>query len=239
MKKLYSDLAAVCHEFYKPFFPHRTIAERLDGILKKYGCKKIVFIGGLIHVALLLKRMGYDITFVDYTPEMVAEAARLLKEVPMFCHDMRRLRLQGKFDAVLAIGRSFTYMYDDKDALKALTSFRRVFKKNGIVIFDNYEVGKIDKGAYFTGTVRTKKGGTVFSRTSSLRPKRKKPALYVWSCEYAKKTGNKVWSCKDEGHLLRAFTKKEIEVLIEKSGLTFVGHRSNFERRSFISVARR
>jgi len=239
MKKLYSDLAGICHEFYKQYFPHRNIAARLDAILKKHGCKKVVFIGGLVYVAALLKRKGYDLTFVDYTPEMLAEAKPLLKGVPMCCCDMRSLKLKTKADAVVAVGRSFTYMYDDADALKALSSFRRALKPGGIVVIDNYEVGKIDKGPYFTGTVMTRSGKVLLMRRSSIQPKKKKPALYTWSCTYAKFVGRKAIVYKDEGHLLRAFAKDETKALIEKSGLDFVGHLPNFERLSFVSVAQK
>src|ERR1700735_5654904 len=131
---LYANLAQICHLFYKQYFPHQKIAFRLDGILKKHGCRKIVFIGGLIYVANILRQNGYDINFVDYTKEMLIEAKSVLKNVPMHLGDMRDLPLKKEYDAILAIGRSFTYMHNDKDALKALLSFSRHLRTDGIVI---------------------------------------------------------------------------------------------------------
>ena len=74
--KLYTDLSKVCHSFYRLYFPHTTIATVIDKQLKMNKCKRIVFFGGLIDVAKILKRKGYVITFVDYTQEMVNEAKK-------------------------------------------------------------------------------------------------------------------------------------------------------------------
>jgi ubiquinone/menaquinone biosynthesis C-methylase UbiE len=239
MKNLYSDLAGICHLFYKHYFPHERIAERLDRILQEHGCKKIVFIGGLIYVAKILQQKGYKITFVDYTPEMLAEAKIILGKTKTHLGDMRSLSLRDKYDAILAIGRSFTYMYNDGDAVKALTSFRHNLKVGGITVIDNYETGKIDVDHYFNGTIKTKLKNTIVKRTSKIRQRQKTPALYLWDCVYSVRHRKKSFNYEDMGHSLRSFTKKELEKLITKSGLKFVSHFPNFERKSFISIGQK
>jgi ubiquinone/menaquinone biosynthesis C-methylase UbiE len=236
---LYSSLAEVCHIFYRQYFPHEKIAVRLDTILKRHKCRRIVFIGGLIYVAEILKRKGYDITFVDYTPEMIEEAKTVIKNVPIHLGDMRMLSLGGKYDAILAIGRSFTYMYNNQDALKTLRSFHRHLKPDGIIIIDNYEVGKIDKDNYFNGIIKTKSRNMAIKRISTIFQTRKKPAIYNWNCIYEKTVGSKQEKFHDKNHLLRGFAKDELEKLIAKSGLKFISHLQNFEKRSFISIAKR
>jgi ubiquinone/menaquinone biosynthesis C-methylase UbiE len=238
-KALYSNLAEICHLFYKQYFPHAKIAARLDKILKAHGCKKIVFIGGLIYVADILRRKGYQITFVDCTQEMLDEARPVLGAVPMVLGDMRHLSLPGTYDAILAIGRSFTYMYNDQDAVKTLSVFRRHLRPAGLVIIDNYETGRIDKGNYFSGAIKTKRKNIAIKRISSIRRKRKTPALYVWDCVYERITGARSSRYVDKGHLLRSFSKTEVEKLIRKSELDFISHYPNFEKRSFVTVARK
>lgn len=229
--RLFSDLADICHDFYRRYFPHEKIADDLDKILRRHRCKKIVFIGGLLDVARLLEKRGYEITFVDYTPQMLARAKTVLRKARFVLSDMRALSLPAKADAVIAIGRSFTYMYSDADALKTLRAFGRALGSGGILVIDNYETGKIDEGAYFNGTVR--RGG--IARRSRMKKMKAHPALYRWDAVYCKRTAR----YPDSGHILRAFSKPEIERLIGKAGLEFLAHRANFERRSFITVVRK
>jgi hypothetical protein len=130
-------------------------------------------------------------------------------------------------------------MYNDDDALKTLASFKRHLKPRGIAIIDNYEIGKIEVGNYFNGTIRTKSKDISVKRTSRLRRKQNVPAIYRWDCVYSTTDASKTSHYKDEQHLLRGFTKNEIEKLIQKSGMKFVSHHPNFERKSFISIARK
>lgn len=236
---LYSGMAELCHLFYKQYFPHEAIAARLDRLLKKHGSKNIVFIGGLIHVARLLKQKDYTLTFVDYTPAMLRAAKPVLGTTPLILDDMRHLSLNGTFDAVLAIGRSFTYMHSDNDALNALKAFHRHLKPGGVLLVDNYETGKIDRGAYFNGTLRTQQKGTFIRRLSKIQRIKERPALYNWDCVYEKTRDNRMSRFHDDGHILRSFSKSEIEKLVKKAGLSFVAHHPNFERKSFITEATR
>jgi len=227
---LYSELSGVCHEFYRSYFPHQKIAYRIDGVLKRHGCKKIVFFGGLVEVAKILQEKGYAITFADYTKEMVEEARKFLGNAQFIKTDMRNLRLKEKQDAIVLMGRIFTYMYTDNDALMALRTFKNNLRPGGILLMDNYETGKIEKGKYFNGTVNV---GTL-KRKSRMRRIKKAPALYAWNCVYE---GDRK-KYRDSNHILRAFTREEIKGLVERSGLGLVKHAPNFEKRSFVTIAR-
>lgn len=41
---------------------------------------------------------------------------------------MRNLRLKSKFDAIIIVGRGFTYMRENKDVMKALKSMNKHLK---------------------------------------------------------------------------------------------------------------
>lgn len=239
-KILYSDLSEVCHSFYRMYFPHDRIASSIDSILKEHNCKDIVFFGGLVYVAKILHEKGYNITFVDYTEEMVCEAKKILDEVDFVVSDMRTLKLKEKKDAVVLMGRIMTYMYTDKDVILALDAFIENLKSGGIVIMDNYETGIIDNGGYFNGTVELKDNIRALRRISTMARKKDHPALYEWNCVYEVifcSSKKDIIRLSDKGHILRAFTKDEIRSLVEKSGLKFIAHIHNFEKRSFITIA--
>jgi len=236
---LYSKLAEACHLFYKLYFPHEKISSIIDGYLKKFNCRKIIFFGGLIYVAKILQNKGYEMTFVDYTREMVDEAKKVLCNVKFVISDMKTLKLQEKYDAVVLIGRILTYMYTDKDVLKALNALKDNLKNFGIILMDNYETDKIDKGNYFNGIVKVEDKNLTIRRISKMNRQQILPALYKWDCIYEKMENGKKEVYEDKNHILRAFTKEEIEELIEKSGLKFIENTANFEKRSFITVAQK
>ncbi len=236
---LYTGLAEICHLFYKLHFPHKAITGIVDGYLQKYGCKRIVFFGGCIDVAAMLQAKGYDITYVEYTTEMMAEAKKMLHDMRFVISDMRTLHLDEPHDAIVLMGRIFTYMHTDEDVRRTLAAFASSLKPGGILIMDNYEIGKIDAGEYFNGTLEAGNADNGVRRTSVMRRTQEKPALYAWDCTYEHLDAGTKRSFDDAGHVLRAFSKQEIEELLGESPLTFSEHAENFEKLSFVTVARK
>lgn len=236
---LYSNLANVCHNFYRLYFPHQKIALLIDNYLKKYNCKKIVFIGGLVYVAKILKEKGYEITFVDYTQEMIREAKKVLKDVTFAVSDMRELNLREEYDAVILMGRIFTYLYTNKDVKLTLNAFRKNLKNSGIILIDNYETDKIDKDNYFNGTVELEDGNITIRRISKMIKKKNLPSLYKWDCIYEEIKNGKRNVYEDNNHILRGFSKEEMKKLIEENNLIFIKNADNFEEKSFITLAQK
>lgn len=236
---LYTNLAEICSLFYQFHFPHKQIADSIDACLQKYDCKRIVFFGGCLDVARLLIEKGYDMTYVEYTPEMMTIAKKVLSGCRFVLSDMRELELSEPHDAIILMGRIFTYMYTDDDVQKTLKAFSSNLKNGGIFMMDNYEIGKIDADAYFNGTVEDQSGGETVRRISTMKQMQKDPALYRWDCVYEHLEGDRKQSFKDDNHILRAFTKDEIESLLAHSPLMFIEHQRNFEKKSFVTVARR
>jgi len=241
---LYSKLSEVCREFYKLYFPHQKIAAIINNYLKRNNCKRIVFIGGLVHVAKILQSKGYEITFVDYTEEMIKEAQKVLSNMKFVVSDMRDWDLDEKYDAIVLMGRILTYMYTDKDVQKTLTAFKNNLKEKGVILIDNYEEGKIDQRDYFNGTVEVKDNTMTIRRISSMQKIQSagnvaKPNLYKWDCVYEEIINGKKRSFEDKNHILRAFSRDEMKKLIEDSGLKFVENASNFEERSFVTVSKK
>lgn len=236
---LYSKLAEVGHLFYKLYFPHEKIASLIDGYLKKFNCKKIVFLGALIYAAKILQKRGYEIVFVDYTKEMVSEAKKVLRGVKFIVSDMRTLELGEKYDAIVLMGRILTYMYTDRDVQRAFSAFKNNLKDSGIIVIDNYETSKIDKGDYFNGVIEVKDKNLIIRRISKTNRQQTQPALYKWDCIYEKIADEEKETFEDKDHILRAFSKDEMKRLVEQSKLKFIGNFPNFEERSFITIAQK
>lgn len=234
---LYTNLSDVCHSFYSMYFPHEKIADIIDKKLEKFGCKKIVFFGGLVEVAKILQERGYEIIFADYTEDMVNHAKKVLTGMDFIVSDMRDLALREKQDAIVLMGRILSYMYTNDDMLKAMTAFKKNLKKDGVVLMDSYEEGKITNEGYFTGTIELKKGNHILRRISNIKKKHGSPPLYRWDCIYEDISDGNMKVYNDENHILRAFGKEEIKEIISMSGLKFIESTENFEKISFFTVA--
>ena len=100
-----------------------------------------------------LTEAGFNVTSADGSAAMLAKAfgnaqsrGLILKTVQA---DWRWLNrdIQGKYDAIICLGNSFTHLHDEKDRRRALAEFYAALKHDGILIIDqrNYDMF-LDKG---------------------------------------------------------------------------------------------
>ncbi len=134
-------------------------------ILRARGKKTVLDVaaGTGFHSVRLLEA-GFDVTSADGSAEMLAKAfenakkrGHMLKTVQA---DWRWLNkdIQGKYDAIICLGNSFTHIFDEMDRRRALAEFYAALKHDGILILDhrNYDV-IMDEGFrtkhkyYYTG----------------------------------------------------------------------------------------
>lgn len=123
-------------------------------ILKKRGKQKILDVatGTGFHSVRLLEE-GFQVTSTDGSPEMLAMAFRngrkrghILSTVQA---DWRWLNkdIDGKFDAVICLGNSFTHLFSERDRRKALAEFYAALRHDGILILDQRNYDRIlDEG---------------------------------------------------------------------------------------------
>lgn len=98
------------------------------------------------HSVQLLKA-GFDVVSADGSAEMLTKAfenARRRGLVLKTAHaDWRWLNrdINGKFDAIICLGNSFTHLFKEKDRRRALAEFYAALKHDGILILDqrNYD----------------------------------------------------------------------------------------------------
>ncbi|WP_448410973.1 glycine/sarcosine N-methyltransferase [Mycolicibacterium sp. XJ647] len=94
-----------------------------------------------------LTKAGFDVTSADGSAAMLAKAFEngqrrglILKTVQA---DWRQLNrgIQGKYDAIICLGNSFTHLHDEQDRRRALAEFYAALRHDGILILDqrNYD----------------------------------------------------------------------------------------------------
>lgn len=94
-----------------------------------------------------LLRAGFQVTSIDGSPEMLSKAfdnARERQLILKTAHaDWRWLNrdIQGKFDAIVCLGNSFTHLFSEKDRRRTLAEFYAALKHDGVLILDqrNYD----------------------------------------------------------------------------------------------------
>ncbi len=117
-------------------------------VLKARGKETVLDVatGTGFHSIQLLKA-GFDVTSADGSAEMLARAfdnARDQGLVLKTVHaDWRWLNkdVNGKYDAIICLGNSFTHLFEENDRRRALAEFYAALKHDGILIIDqrNYD----------------------------------------------------------------------------------------------------
>jgi len=94
--------------------------------------------------AVYLNKKGYDVTGIDLSFSNIQFAKQFENEkLRFFMHDMRHLLYINYFDFAFNLFTSFGYFNSDKEHIKALKSFNRSLKKNGILVLDYFNREKI------------------------------------------------------------------------------------------------
>lgn len=123
-------------------------------LLKERGKEKILDVatGTGFHSIQLIEE-GFNVTSVDGSPEMLAQAFRNGRKRSLILStvqaDWRVLNkdVDGKFDAVICLGNSFTHLFSERARRKALAEFYAALRHDGILILDQRNYDRIlDEG---------------------------------------------------------------------------------------------
>jgi SAM-dependent methyltransferase len=137
-------------EFYDDLYAGKDYAAEanyVDAMIQQYlpGSRSLLDLGcGTGRHAINFAEKGYFVVGVDRSREMIAKARgereRLLPQIGArlsFEHrDIRDLRLDQQFDAVVALFHVVSYQVSNEDLIAAFTTAKTHLKPNGLFIFD-------------------------------------------------------------------------------------------------------
>lgn len=117
-------------------------------VLKAEGKQRILDVStGTGFHSVQLMRAGFDVTSVDGSANMLIKAFENAKRHNLILNtiqaDWRWLNkaIQGKYDAIVCLGNSFTHLFDEMDRRRVLAEFYAALRYDGLLILDqrNYD----------------------------------------------------------------------------------------------------
>ncbi|MEM1138417.1 MAG: class I SAM-dependent methyltransferase [Pseudomonadota bacterium] len=117
-------------------------------ILKARGKETVLDVAtGTGFHSVRLMEAGFKVTSVDGSAEMLSQAFDNGRERGLVLNtahsDWRWLNrdIQGKYDAIICLGNSFTHLFNEQDRRRCLAEFYAALKHDGILILDqrNYD----------------------------------------------------------------------------------------------------
>jgi SAM-dependent methyltransferase len=98
--------------------------------------------------SIKLLQNGFDVRSIDGSDEMLAKAFENGRKQGLILNtieaDWRWLNknIQGKYDAIICLGNSFTHLFSEDDRRKCLAEYYSALKHDGILIIDhrNYDL---------------------------------------------------------------------------------------------------
>lgn len=124
-------------------------------ILRSRGKHKVLDVScGTGFHSVRLTEAGFDVTSADGSAAMLAKAFENAKKRNLILKltqaDWRWLNkdIQGKYDAIICLGNSFTHLFDEADRRRALAEFYAALKHDGVLIIDQRNYDAILKDGY-------------------------------------------------------------------------------------------
>ena len=217
MTRLYSSLAEIYHEMYRKIFDYDLEFEFYDSLLAANQCYKILEIGcgsGILARRFLDK--GYDYFGLDLSFEMLGIARREVKSERFIQGDMRNLKFDDQFDAILITGRSIAYITDNQGIIDTLKGVYKSLKKGGLFVFGIFEASHIFGNLVdFEQIIDSEKKH--IKRISHLEKNLETGWTWDWFAKYIIEDANGIHVVDDQT-TLRAFTRDEISLFLKLTG---------------------
>lgn len=214
-------------------------SDLVERLFQEYGTRSIESVldlgCGTGGHALRLATRGYDVIGVDRSQEMLDRAETksrgLAAKASFQLGDIREVRLNREFDAVLLLFAVLGYQTDNVDALAAFRTARAHLRPGGLVIFDVWYGPAVLHGrpAQRFKAIDTARGRLLRLSSGELDVRHHLCAVdfHLWQLE-----GDRLVAETVERHTVRFFFPRELELLAETSGLSIarIGAFPDFER---------
>lgn len=128
---------------FLPLYSSEKTKIEVDCVVKQMNLKKgdsvlDISCGSGRH-SLVFAKKGLQVVGVDYSKEVLNEARKNAKmnnlSIKFVKQDIRKLKIEKKFDGAVMLGNSFGY-FNEKDNEKVVANIAKILKKNGKFFLD-------------------------------------------------------------------------------------------------------
>ena len=172
--------------------------------------------------ALLLAAKGFEVTGVDLSPGMLAEARLKAREagaaVRFLKGDVRSVRIGETFDAVVAMFAVMGYQTEDRDLSRALATAAAHLKAGGLFVADLWYGPAVLHDPPGDRVKRVRDGEDSVERNTTCRINHLRQVVDV-RFRTVRRRGGRVVERSDETHPMRYFFPRELDLLLEGAGL--------------------
>lgn len=219
---LYSSVAKI-YDLINDGIDYAEWADYIDRVIKKYSThpvKLVLDLGcGTGKMTFALRELGYDMTGVDISPEMLAEAAnacreRKIDDVLLLCQDMTDFELYGTVDAAVCCLDGINHLTRPADAAKCFSLVHNYLVPDGLFIFDLNTPYKFEN-VYGENDYVLEDGGVLVAWQNRYNRKTKLCDFFV-SSFYEREDGS--YERLDGLQRERCYTERSIRRLLGEAG---------------------
>ena len=199
------------------------LAERVFVKYADFGVGTILDLGcGTGNHALPLARRGYEVVGVDRSESMLERARAKGGDAVVFeLGDLRDVRLDREFDAVLVLFAVLGYQYSNEDVLAALQTARIHLRPGGLLLFDVWYGPAVLRERPLPRLRAVETDGTRLLRFSDgeldIRRHLCRVDFRIWRLE-----GPRLISETEEHHEMRFFFPLELELFLASAGFSLL-----------------
>ncbi len=179
-------------------------------------------------MTLELSRRGYDMTGVDYSPEMLniarEEAEKEGQNILWLCQDITEFELYGTVDLTVCCLDTLNHLTKSTELDKCLALVHNYLIPNGLFIFDINGKSKFEN-IYSDNTYAMEEGGAVCIWQNYYDEKTKLCDFYI---TLFKEEADGRYTRYDESQRERMYTLGEMKKALNKAGFEFIGAYSDF-----------
>ena len=226
------DLLAPFYDSINSDIDYKRWAEFIDKIFREEMKNKpelVLDLGcGTGSMTLALADIGYDMTGVDYSTEMLDIARERAENcghsVLWLCQDMCEFELYGTVDAAVCCLDCINHLTEKEEVLKCFELVHNYLIPDGIFVFDINGKFKFEN-IYADRTYAMEENGGVCIWQNYYDEKSKLCDFYI---TLFKENPDGKYTRYDEEQCERMYTLSEIKSLLKKSKLEFLGAYSDF-----------
>ena len=229
------DLIAPVYDKINSEIDYAAWADFIEKIIKneyKNRAELVLDLGcGTGKMTLELARRGYDMTAVDYSPEMLniardeAEKLSLDKNILFLNQDMTGFELYGTVDVTVSCLDCINHLTTKKSLLECLSLVHNYLMPDGLFIFDVNGKYKFEN-IYSDRAYVSEEDGQVCIWQNYYNKKTKICNFYI-TLFAEEKDGS--YTRFDEEQKERMYSLSELRTSLQKTGFEFIGAYSDFE----------